>query len=101
MLNRLVCIFAIAVATLCGAFAQKTTDFTYTMTITGETHSASRHASGAGFGLLGSLGPVAISVDLTQGIDPQNNTPLDDYKGTISFVFNRLDSIDVAVTIAN
>src|SRR5579872_42579 len=86
------------------ASAQRTTNFTFTMTITGESNSATGHAVGSGNGTLPGLGQVAISVDLTQPLDATSNTPLpplDDYKGTISFIFNRLDSFDVSVTIPN
>ncbi len=101
MLNRTTAVLAIAVVFTCGAFGQKTTNFTYTITLTDDKRTAMRHASGAGSGTLGSIGPVAINLDLTQPINPDDSTPLDNYKGTISFVFNRLDSFDVPVTILN
>lgn len=57
--------------------------------------------TGIGSASLPSLGAVMMNVDLTQPEDPNNNNPLGDYKGTISFAFNRLDSFDVSVDIPN
>lgn len=96
--------FAYAIAFLLagsGALAQKTTNFTFTMTLNAETNTATGHAIGSGFGNIGALGASAINLDLTQPITNDTGAPLDDYKGTISFVFNRLDSFDIAITIPN
>jgi len=102
MLNRPVAALAMSVMTVCGAFAQKTTNFTFTMNISEDANTATGHALGSAFSVLSPLGPVAVNLDLTQPVD-RNDTSigLDNYKGLISFVFNRLDSFDVSVTIPN
>jgi hypothetical protein len=103
MLYRSISVLAMAAIVASGAFAQKTTNFTYSITLTDEKVTATRHAEGSGVGSLGSLGMVHIHLELAQGIAPNVSpaSPIDDFKGTISFVFNRLDSFDVAVTIPN
>ena len=102
-MNRPVSVLALTAIVVSGAFAQKTTNFTYTITITDEKVTTTRHAEGSGVGSLGALGLVNIHVELAQGLAPNVNPPsaLEDFKGTISFVFNRLDSFDVAVTVPN
>jgi uncharacterized protein (TIGR03437 family) len=101
MLNRPVPVLALAVFAVSGAFGQKTTNFTFTATIATENKTQMRHAEGSGFGTLASLGQAGIHLDLTQAMMRDQNIPLEDYQGTISFVLNRLDSFDVAVTIPN
>jgi uncharacterized protein (TIGR03437 family) len=103
MLNRPFPVLAMAVMAVSAASGQKTTNFTYSITITDETVTTTHHAEGSGVGSLGALGLVHIHVELAQGLAPNVSppSPLEDFKGTISFVFNRLDSFDVAVTIPN
>jgi len=102
MSNRSRHAWVAAFLTASALFAQKTTNFTFTGGLTGESNTATGHAVGSGSGNIGALGPVAISLDLTQPVDISNTgNALDDYKGTISFAFNRLDSFDVAITIPN
>ncbi len=101
MHKRFVSVLALAGASIFGALGQKTTTFTFTATLTSEDNVATRHAEGSGIGTLASLGAVGVHVDLTQPIDWDTSAPLDVFKGTVSFVFNRLDSFDVAVTVPN
>jgi len=46
MLNRPVAVLAMSVMTVCGAFAQKTTNFTFTMNISEDANTATGHALG-------------------------------------------------------
>jgi uncharacterized protein (TIGR03437 family) len=84
--------------------AQKTIPISYDFTLSASNTFATSHASAIGAGNiagLGGAGSAAITVDLSQSEDPNNGNPLDDFKGTVNFAFNRLDSFDVSVSVPN
>jgi uncharacterized protein (TIGR03437 family) len=78
------------------ASAQTTTNFTVSLNITGGSGMGTTHAGGIGDNLITTFGPVTMSLDFGQPID-NNGKSLGPYTGSISFVFNRLDSFDVGV----
>ncbi len=90
-----------AVLTASTSWAQQSTDFNFSLTFTSSTTNASGHATGIGTAFRSSIGPVAINVDLTEPVDANSRAPLGDFKGVVSFVFNRLDSFDVGVDVPN